>query len=179
MPRFVIRKATLDDLDILVRQRHMMFEDIRPRTNEEHAIGDRTYRRWVKKMMKERRLVFFLAEDRKERIVAGGGIWLHERQPRLGDKGGLSPYLLSMYTEPAFRGSGLGTSIVKSAEDWSRENGYEMMTLHASRMGRRLYAEMGWKRGWEMYKELDVPASEESKKKRPSARGRDRQGRHF
>ncbi len=171
MSGFAIREATLDDLDVLVKQRHKMFEDMQPRTKEEHAIGDRTYRGWVKRMMEDGRLVFFLAEDTKGRVVAGGGIWLHERQPRLSDKGGLAPYLLSMYTDPAFRGRGFGTSIVERAERWSNEHGYHSMSLHASKMGRKLYAELGWKRGWEMYKELDAPAAGESKKGRASAKG--------
>jgi GNAT superfamily N-acetyltransferase len=171
MSGFVIREATLDDLDALVRHRHMMFEDMEPRTEEEHAIGDATYRRWAKKMMKDGRLVFFLAEDVKGRVVAGGGVWLHERQPRLSEKAGLTPYLLSMYTDPEFRGRGLGTTIVRSAEDWSRERGYPKITLHASKMGRKLYAKLGWKRGWEMYKELDAPGSDKGKKRASNRRG--------
>jgi GNAT superfamily N-acetyltransferase len=179
MSDFVIRKATLDDLDALVRHRHMMFEDMEPRTEEEHSIGDATYRRWAKKMMNDGRLVFFLAEGARGRVVAGGGVWLFERQPRLGDKGGLAPYLLSMYTDPEFRCRGLGTSIVRSAEDWSREHGYPRITLHASKMGRKLYAKLGWKRSWEMYKELSVAAPVRDKKKTASGRGARRQGRHF
>jgi GNAT superfamily N-acetyltransferase len=84
-----------------------------------------------------------------------------------------------MYTDPGFRGKGLATSIVKSAEDWSRENGYYTITLHASKMGRKLYSELGWKRGWEMYKELDSQSSGVEKRGRASAKGRDGSGRHF
>lgn len=51
MPEFRVRRATVKDVDALVRQRHMMFEDMRHRTPEEHRIGDEAYGKWAIEML--------------------------------------------------------------------------------------------------------------------------------
>ena len=107
MRGFKIRLATLDDIDVLVSQRHRMFEEMRHRSEEEHAVGDKAYRKWAADNMREGTLVCFLAETVRGRPVAGGCVWLREEQPHPGFSGGGTPYLLSMYTEPDFRGRGL------------------------------------------------------------------------
>ena len=151
---YALRIATADDVETLVLHRHLMFEDIRPRTGEEHHLGDRYYRDWVATEMAKGRAVFFIASGRNGKAIASGGVWLREQQPRLSDRSGPAPYLLSMYTMPGHRRKGLGTAIVNRAEEWCSEHGYSVMTLHASKEGRILYAGLGWKRGWEMYKEI-------------------------
>src|SRR6185295_12702134 len=57
-----IRPATLRDLDVLVRQRRRMFEEMRPYSEEEHAVGDREYRRWAKRLMANGDFVAWIAE---------------------------------------------------------------------------------------------------------------------
>src|SRR6185503_18042572 len=79
-----IRTATLRDLDVLVRQRRRMFEEMRPYSEEEHAVGDREYRRWAKRLMANGDFVAWIAETGAGAAVAGGAIWLQERQPRPG-----------------------------------------------------------------------------------------------
>lgn len=151
MVRFRIRRATLRDLDILVEQRHRMFDAFRKVTKEEHEVGDREYRKWARRLMEKGELVGWIAETVPGRkAVAGGAVWLLEHQPRPGVPAGKTPYLLSMYTDPGHRGRGLATRIVREAMRWSRENGYRRMTLHASRFGRGVYRRLGWERTWEM-----------------------------
>jgi GNAT superfamily N-acetyltransferase len=155
MKKFRVRVATMKDIDALVRQRHMMFEDMRPRTAEEHRVGDRAYKKWAVGKMKKGHLRCYLVTDEKGEVAGGGGIWLREVQPSPGHGARLMPYLLSMFTEPKFRRKGVATLVVKEAERWARASGYPSMSLHASRMGRRVYRRLGWERGWEMRTELE------------------------
>lgn len=152
--RFKVREATTEDVDVLVRQRHMMMEDMRPRTEEEHLIGDTSYRKWALQKIRKRLLHCFIVTDRKGKVAGGGGVWLREVQPSAGHPAHLSPYLMSVYTEPKFRRKGVATLIVKAAEGWARGQGYARMNLHASRQGRKVYSALGWKRTWEMQTEL-------------------------
>ena len=150
-----IRHATLKDLDILVDQRHKMFEDIQHRSSKLHKAADTSYRRWIVNMTKKRRFVGFLAVKEDGEPVAGGCLWLRETQPSPGSMGTLMrPYLLSMYTKPKFRGRGIATLIVKEGMRWSKRRGYTSITLHASRFGRSVYSNVGWKRTWEMRADL-------------------------
>jgi len=154
MKGFKIRAATPKDIDVLVHNRHMMFEDMRPRTVEEHRVGDTSYRKWALEKMKKRHLRAFIVTDGRGEVAGSGGLWLREVQPSPGRPARLSPYLLSMYTDPKFRRRGVATMIVREAERWARENGYTEINLHASRQGRKVYPKLGWKRSWEMYTEL-------------------------
>jgi GNAT superfamily N-acetyltransferase len=127
-----------------------MFDDIRPRTAEEHVVGDAGYRRFVRQEMKARRLVCYVVVTEDGRVVAGGCIWLRKTPPSPGFHGGNIPYLFSFYTDPDYRGRGLATLIVREAMKWAGERGYPWMTLHASPMGRRIYEKLGWERTTEM-----------------------------
>jgi GNAT superfamily N-acetyltransferase len=151
MSGFRVRRATLRGLDVLVHHRRRMFEDLPGRySRTEHAVHDREYRRWVKRLLPKGEFVGWIAETRGGAPVAGGAVWLQERQPRPGEAAAKVPYLLSMYTEPEFRGRGLATRIVKEAMRWSKRGGHRFMTLHASKQGRRVYTRLRWERTWEM-----------------------------
>jgi GNAT superfamily N-acetyltransferase len=152
--RFRLRKATVRDLEVLVHQRHVMFEEIRPRTAREHKIGDARYRRWAASMLKLGQLRCYLVISEDGTVAAGGCVWLKPIQPAPGRTVGTEPYLLSMYTEPEFRRNGLASKIVREAKKWARSKGYRRMRLHASPDGRKLYSELGWRRTWEMETDL-------------------------
>jgi GNAT superfamily N-acetyltransferase len=145
-----IRRATLRDLDTLVDQRHKMWKDIRRVTTRQHRIADRAYRKWVAKMMRRRRFVGFLGVTKEGRIVAGGCVWMKENHPSPWSIRATTPYLMSIYTDPKFRGKGLATGIVKEAMKWSREKGYHSLSLHASDLGKNIYSRLGFDKTREM-----------------------------
>jgi len=151
---FKVKVATPRDVDILVHQRHMMFEDMRPRTEEEHRVGDAAFRKWVLRMMRKRLVRFYIVTNNRGDVAGGGGVWLREVQPSPGHDARLMPYLMSMFTESKFRRRGVATLVIREAERWASASGYPGMNLHASKAGRKVYAKLGWKRSWEMYTEF-------------------------
>lgn len=156
--RFLLREAAVHDVDVLVRHRRGMWEDLGVRNKSVLDEADRAYRRWVKSGFKNERLLGWIAET-KEGVVAGSGcIWLRSAQPRPSLKVQIQPYLLSLYTEPLFRRRGVASSIVREAIKWCRRNGYSRLALHASRYGRSLYQKYGFTRSWEMRLKLDGKA---------------------
>jgi GNAT superfamily N-acetyltransferase len=165
--QFKIRRATLSDLDILVYQRHRMFEDIRHRNAAQHKLSDGKYRKWAAKKLKNKSLIGFLAEGKSGEILGGGCVWLKDSQPSPGsDRRLKSPYLMSMYTKPRHRGKGIATAIVTESMAWCRKRGYRTMLLHASEAGRPVYSKLGWKRTWEMRVDLAGERSPEDHKRR-------------
>ena len=123
MPGFRIRRASIRDLRTLVHHRHSMLAEMAPATPRQLAAIDRAYARFVRREMKAKQLICFLVETGEDKIAAGGAIWLRETPPRIDFPGGRIPYLMSMYTEPAYRGQGLATLIVNESVKWSRERG--------------------------------------------------------
>ena len=148
--RIRVRRATLKDVEKLVHQRRGMWEDLGVKGEAEHNRADKIYDRWVRSRMKNERLVAWIAEKRDGSVLGGGVVWLQEIQPRPHKKETLQPYLLSMYTEPDFRGQGVATKIVEEAIDWTKKQGYDRLQLHASHMGRGVYRRIGFKPTWEM-----------------------------
>ncbi len=152
--RFRIRRATVRDLDILVRHRRGMWADMGVGTKRELDEADRIYKKWARQRLKTGRLVAWLAENNDGAVIGSGCIWMQPTQSRPGANRAIQPYLLSMYTEPAFRGKGVASKIVDEAVKWSKKSSFSRILLHASEKGRSLYANKGFKRTWEMKLDL-------------------------
>jgi GNAT superfamily N-acetyltransferase len=157
---FRLRAAGIPDLPLLVRHRLAMWKAIHRYSEEllrSHAV---VYRRWARKEMRAGRLFGWIATDRLGRGVGSGCLWLSPAQPRISTHElEYLPYILSMYTEPRFRGNGIAESIVRAAVAWSRRQGYPRITLHAAPRARPLYVRLGFERSWEMRQELDPAAA--------------------
>ena len=142
---------------MLVRQRRAMWEDMGERDERELDRADLVYRKWARKQLGAGILHAWLVEDRQGQVVGGGCLWLQPHQPHPGGNQQVKPYLMSMYTNPGFRGRRVASRIVREAVSWCRKNGYSWMVLHASKAGRRLYSRLGFKRTWEMELEFTDP----------------------
>jgi GNAT superfamily N-acetyltransferase len=57
---------------------------------------------------------------------------------------GLSPWLANLYVDPAFRRRGIGSALVRAAEDAARAAGHPRLHLYTPNQ-ERLYAALGWR----------------------------------
>ena len=152
-PAFTVREAALKDLPILVHQRRAMWREMGARDKRELDRADKVYGRWARSRMKSGTLMGWVAEnDRK--VLGGGCVWLQPVQPRPGHNLMIQPYLLSMYTEPRYRGLGVASGVVEKALEWCRKNRFHQLRLHASDMGRKVYLKHGFERTWEMRRRI-------------------------
>lgn len=165
-----LRRATLDDLALLVRHRRLMWRDISKHPEETLDAADGPYRRWARARLKSGALAAWVVEEKGE-PVASGCAWLQPVQPRPGRPFEVQPYLLSMFTEPAHRGKGHAARIVKAAMRWAEEAGHPYMSLHASEAGRPVYERLGFEHMPEMRVTLrPARASAPSKARAPAPR---------
>ena len=149
-----VHKAGLGDLDALVHQRRRMWEALGIRDDDLHVRGDQVYERWARARLKNHELMAWVVKSSDGRIAGGGCVWLQPVQPRPHRASMVQPYLLSMYTEPDFRRRGVASMVVKEAMEWCRKKKYERLMLHASEMGRKVYCKLGFRRTWEMRRDL-------------------------
>ena len=163
-----VRVATTKDLALLVRHRRGMWVDIAHFTEDQLDEGDRVYRRWARPRLRSGTLVGFLLEDAKGQALASGCLWMMPRQPRPMAGRRTVPYLLSMFTEPAHRGKGYATRIVREAVRWARAHGYDAVTLHASDYGESIYRREGFARTMEMRLRLRKKGRGTWKRRRPA-----------
>ena len=153
--RLKLRRTNARDLPTLVEHRRRMWEEIGGPTRAELDRADPAYRRWVVRETRAHRFIGFLVEDAKGRAAGSGAVWLQPAQPRPGRLSRLHmPYILSMFTEPEFRGRGVASRLVRAMVRWATLHGYRRIFLHASSMGHPVYATLGFSDGNEMRLEL-------------------------
>jgi GNAT superfamily N-acetyltransferase len=98
---------------------------------------------WVRPRLEDGRYLGWLMED-EERVVAGAGMWLMDFPPHWMDAEARRAYLLNFYVEPEFRGRGLAEQMLKMTLDEARRRGIGVVSLHASKLGRRIYERNGF-----------------------------------
>jgi ribosomal protein S18 acetylase RimI-like enzyme len=140
---YSLRRATSNDLDIIVAHRRAMFVDMGYR--DETALDSMATKcySWLLTKMNRGQYLAWLATAPDGSVVAGTGLWLMDWPPHMvgnGPRGNI----LNVYTEVKFRRRGLAGELVKGALDWCRSNQVDVVVLHASHDGRRLYESMGF-----------------------------------
>jgi GNAT superfamily N-acetyltransferase len=134
-----------------------MWENIGRWSRRDLDRADAPNRRWIRREMRAHRFFAFLYVVPDGRIAGSGAVWLQRSQPRPGKLAGETmPYIMSMFTEPEFRGHGIATELVRTMVRWVGQRGYRRVVLHASRFGRSVYEQLGFESSNEM--RLDLPA---------------------
>ena len=146
---FTIRRAELRDVEALVRLRFELMHmaaalGVPTNLSEEdwEAVREAT-REYFEKALASGEHCGVVAEA--EGIVVGcGGIVFMERPPYQGNLQGREAYLMNMYTEPEWRGKGIGSAIVAELLRCARNAGAKRVSLDAEQNARRLYAQAGF-----------------------------------
>jgi ribosomal protein S18 acetylase RimI-like enzyme len=140
---FVVRRASTDDIDILIAHRRAMFVDMGYRDETAlDSMADKC-KTWLLKKMDCGEYLAWLTMAPDGAIAAGTGLWLMDWPPHMigsGPRGNI----LNVYTAVGFRRRGLARELMQIAMQWCRSNGIDVVVLHASADGRRLYESMGF-----------------------------------
>lgn len=149
---WTLRPAVAADLDLLVRHRRAMWEEmgILPRGGADPSAAN--YRSWLTARLGGE-VVGWVADDRG-RPVASGLLWWQACQPRPRVPSGVIPYLMSLYVEPTARRAGLARAITQAAIERAGAQGHPRIGLHASRAGRPLYEALGFTPSDELWLDL-------------------------
>jgi len=150
---FTIRRATADDIQTLVAHRRAMFVDMGYRDEGVlDAMAEKCHS-WLLPRLNGEEYVAWLAIAPDQSIAAGAGLWLMDWIPHMigsGPRGNI----LNVYTAVDFRRRGLARELMKAAIEWCRSNGVDVVVLHASPDGRRMYESMGFRETNEMRMKL-------------------------
>lgn len=139
----ITRLATVEDAEMITRQRRAMFEDIGKFTPEILDEADRPYPQWVREKLAAGDYIGWFALD-GDQIIGGAGAWLIEWQPAPLDITLRRAYILNVYTDPAYRGRGIARQLVQQLIDSCQERGIKTFVLHASDAGRPIYEKLGF-----------------------------------
>ncbi len=151
---FETRLATVEDAELIARQRRNMFVDAGQADDAELQPMMENFVRWVRPKLADGSYVGWLTSE-GGRVVAGAGMWLMDFPPHWMDAEPVRAYLLNFYVDADFRGHGLAFELLKTSVEDARRRGIRVVSLHASKFGRPIYERNGFEASTEMMLRLD------------------------
>jgi GNAT superfamily N-acetyltransferase len=151
---FELRRATTADVAILATHRRALMEEIDNHDVATLGAHIGSYRGWLRSRLRSGSVAAWIASV--DGTPAGSGlVFVLRHRPHPSDQTGLTPYLMGMYTDPAYRRQGIANAIVRAAMGWAKTAGYHAIVLHATDDGRKVYEDLGFKAGNEMWRSLE------------------------
>ena len=150
---YTIRKATMDDAEIILHHRMGMFTDmgIDPALV---AKMEAPFRAWIAQEFGVGRFETWFACAEDGQVIAGAGLWLYPWIPSPLASQTVRAYILNVYTERAYRQQGIARRVVEEIIAHCREQDYAVVMLHASKQGRPIYEALDFKQTNEMRLDL-------------------------
>jgi GNAT superfamily N-acetyltransferase len=153
---FRIRRATLQDVDIIAWHRARMFQDMGDVSDDAFEILRAKPRLRLKEWFENGDYIGWLAApaDNPESVVGGAGVRLQPILPRPLDSStigeGRQGTIVNVFTEPQWRRRGIAGRLVKQIITWLKNEQIDRLLLHASDDGRSVYERLGFIAGNEM-----------------------------
>lgn len=149
MRSYTLRRAGIGDIDVLLRHRVRMFQDMgRVSPDADLTSFESEYREWLLKLLPTESYVSWVCEvevdGARPAVVAGGGATIIAWPPGPFYRGSQLAFVYNVYTEPEHRGQGLARRIMDAVHDFCRSRGIESAALNASQFGQPLYESMGY-----------------------------------
>src|SRR5258708_5026109 len=117
---FAIRQATQQDSAVIARQRRLMFADGGQYSDIELTHMESLYQVWVKAKLATGEYVGWLADDGRDEIIAGVGLWLREWPPILNNYTGRQGFIENVFTVPSYRRRGIARQLMNVLLAWVR-----------------------------------------------------------
>lgn len=145
-----IRHATPGDADTITEHRLLMFKETRTVSPEIEANLRAELPDLLRSMLQSSLYVGWLAEADNGQIIAGAGVQVRRLLPRVETQIPCEALVVNVYVAPEFRRHGLARRLMEQIVAWAPGQGIERIALHASDMGRPLYASLGFAASTEM-----------------------------
>lgn len=139
----VFSEATKDDIPELIRLRiAYMADDFGGVSDHERECMEKQLPDYFGRKLGDE-LIAFVAKD-GERMVSVAYLHIIEMPANSILLNGLYGEVLSVYTEPEYRGQSLCTKLIQNLIDYGRERGLGRVDLSATKKGYPIYAKLGF-----------------------------------
>lgn len=150
----VVRKATIEDLDILTETRitvlqaaNKLAEDVD--MSVVRAESERYYR---EALADDSHFAILVYDD--EKFVGAGGVSFFRVMPTFHNPSGKKAYIMNMYTAPEYRRQGIAYKTLLLLVGEAKKRGIKSISLEATEAGRPLYEKFGFV---QMKDEMELP----------------------
>ena len=150
---FVVRAATLADVNVLAGHRADMFRDMGTLPADLHAPMVDATRPYIARLLAEGAYHAWLASPmgNPTMIVGGAGLQLRSVMPGVRRHDGVADIaptvqgiVVNVYTESTWRRHGVAALLMRHVIQGARELGVGSLVLHAAPAGRPLYELLGF-----------------------------------
>ena len=139
----LIRPAGPTDAGILVELRGRMLIELGADDPERLAELARVSIEWSEPALADGRLAGWIAE-RDGTVIGGVSMTLATTQPQYRSLSGKVASVYGLYVLPVERGQGIAGRLVSAAVEHAREQGWDLVTLHAADLARPIYERLGF-----------------------------------
>ena len=154
---YSIKKATIEDIPQLIECRIEFVKEGNDNVSKDELDNYcKHLEKYFLKHIQDGSFISWIAVDDKQNIIATSGLEIQLKIPQLWNLPGKESYILNMYTKPKWRRKGIGSVLLEKLLEESKINGINIVSLHASDIGRLLYEKYGFKPNHHyMFKILD------------------------
>jgi ribosomal protein S18 acetylase RimI-like enzyme len=139
---FEIRRATVQDIEEIVKLRLELFKELgEARSEQEGSLILTATRNYLEEALSNNEFISYLALE-NHYVISVSGMVLFKRPPYLENLKGLEAYILNIYTLPPYRGKGLARKLLENCIEECKKIGVKRIWLHASYDGIPLYKKM-------------------------------------
>ena len=149
----VYSEATREDINELIRMRiEYMIDDFGSVTDEERKGMEAQLPDYFNRKLGTELIAFVAKEG--DRIVSVAYLHIIEMPANSIPLNGLDADVLSVYTEPAYRGQGICTQLMKNLVEYGKRRGLGRIDLSATDAGYPIYAKVGFKDKEHRYRDM-------------------------
>ena len=142
--KFEYKKATLEDIDELVRTRIIVLRAANKLSDDvDMSVVEEESYAYYRRALENREHIAYLVYDNGI-FIGAGGVSFYQVMPTYHNPTGKKAYIMNMYTAPEYRRQGIAFHTLDLLVKDAKEQGMLQIALEATDMGRPLYERYGF-----------------------------------
>ena len=144
LERFVYKRATMENMDELVRTRIIVLRAANKLSDNEDisVVEEKSYAYYRRALESGEHIAYLVYDNGK--FIGAGGVSFYQVMPTYHNPTGKKAYIMNMYTASEYRRQGIAFHTLDLLVKDVRKQGVSQITLEATEMGRPLYEKYGF-----------------------------------
>lgn len=142
--RFKCKRATMEDIDELVRTRITVLRAANKLSDDEDmsVVEEESYAYYRRALESGEHIAYLVYDNGK--FIGAGGLSFYQVMPTYHNPTGKKAYIMNMYTASEYRRQGIAFHTLDLLVNDAREQGVSQIAVEATDMGRPLYEKYGF-----------------------------------
>ena len=144
LEKFEYKKATIEDIDELVRTRIMILRAANKLSDDvDMSVVEKESYEYYRRALETGEHIAYLVYDNGT-FIGAGGVSFYQVMPTYHNSTGKKAYIMNMYTAPEYRRQGIAFHTLDLLVKDARKQGALQIALEATDMGKTLYERYGF-----------------------------------